>query len=87
MVVDNTGDHGVLKAGDGLAGLVVVAQNHQLGLFALGGGLDSVDQHGGGDTVVLKQLGGLGGQRPQAASLVGVAIELNLVQQLGQHDG
>ena len=87
MVIDDARDHGVLKTGDGLAGLVVVAQNHQLSVLALCGGLDGVDEHGDGDAVVLKQLSGLGRQGTKAARLVGVAVELNLVQQLGQDDG
>ena len=87
VVVHNASDHGVLKAGDGLAGLVVVGQDDLLGLGALGGRLDGVDERGRGYAGVPKELGGLGRQRAQAAGGVGVALILDLVQQLGQHDG
>ena len=40
MVVDHTEDGGVLEAGDGLAGLVVVGEDDELRLSALGGGFD-----------------------------------------------
>ena len=67
MVVDHTEDGGVLEAGDGLAGLVVVGEDDELGLGALGGRLDGVDQRRSGHAGVLEELGGLGRQRAQAA--------------------
>ena len=87
MVIHNAEDGGVLEAGDGLAGLVVVGQDDELGVFTLGSGLDGVDERRGSHASVLKELGGLGGKRTQAAGGVGVALVLNLVEQLGQDDG
>ena len=44
MVVDHAEDGGVLETGDGLAGLVVVGEDDELRLGALGSGLNGVDQ-------------------------------------------
>ena len=81
MMIDDTKDRGVLKAGNGLGGLVVVSENDELT------GLDGLDHAGRGNAGVGKQLGGLGRKLAQSAGLVGVAGILNLVEQLGQDDG
>ena len=81
VMIDNAKDRGVLKAGDGLGGLVVVGEDDELT------GLDGLDHAGLGNAGVGEQLGGLGRQRPQAAGGVGVALVLELVEQLRQDDG
>ena len=54
VMIDNAKDRGVLKAGDGLGGLVVVGEDDELT------GLDGLDHAGLGDAGVGEQLGGLG---------------------------
>lgn len=81
VMVDNTKDRGVLKAGDGLGGLVVVGEDDELT------GLDGLDHARLGDASVGEQLGGLCRKLTKGAGLVGVAGILNLVEQLGQDDG
>ena len=87
VMVDDAVDGGVLKAVHGLGRLVVVAQDHELRIGALGSRLDGVEQRGLGNAQLVEELRGLSRQRAQAAGLVGMALVLKLVEQLGQDDG
>ena len=84
-MIDNADHLGVSKTGNGLAGLVVVGEDHLLRIGALLGGLNGIEQTRSGKTRLGEQLRGLGGKRAERARLVLVAKVLDLVQQLGEH--
>ena len=73
VMIDNAKDRGVLKAGDGLGGLVVVGEDDELT------GLDGLDHAGLGDAGVGEQLGG------GVAGILNLVEQLG--QDDGAHDG
>ena len=82
-MVHHADDLRKLKTLNGLAGLVVVGEHDLLRVGLL---LDGVEHARLGRVGLGEELLGLGGQRAQAARLVGVAVVVDLVEKLAEDD-